>query len=192
MTGHDGFNRFHSETMLLLAALCGMYCSNFWRCTNQQITSTFISYDYFCTNLNLTAAKIIYYYVNYGDRYKQFNYYYCLDYKETDELTEPGYLCAQIVTEYSICRNAGQKDTWITRLDSKNFYCCDQKYIPMPTKSPIPPRTPWRTRTFAPTPVSTPQRTEIKTPDPSVIPVTKNNKNNIANLVSFFVLTSLT
>ena len=106
-------------------------------------------------------------------------YLYCLDYKETDELTEPGYLCDGF-GEWTTCANAGKTYTYITRV-YKDQYCCNQKYIPLPTKSPIPPRTPWRT----------PHRTEIKTPDPSVIPMSKNNKINTGNLVSFFVLTTL-
>ena len=170
--------------MLLLAALCMDYCSKFVTCHVTRIDMYNVEDE--CTKkYNISAAKVIKYYPT-----SRTIYLYCLDHKETDELTEPGYLCDGI-GEFQYCKNAGKKLYYIDRL-LYDWYCCDQKYIPMPTKSPVPPRTPWRTRTFMPTPVSTHQRTEIKTPDPSVIPVTKNNKNNIANLVSFFVLTSLT
>ena len=112
---------------------------------------------------------------------------YCLDYKETDELTEPGYLCDVIANDWIRCPIiSAYVNKYLFTSGNAHLYCCNGKYLPPPTKSPI------RTKTFAPTPVSSPHRTEIKTPDPSVIPVTKNNKNNIANLVSFFVLTSLT
>ena len=184
------FNRFHSETMLLLAALCMDYCSKFVICTIKKYSYNKVLYSDDCAKYNITAAKKIYLYIYGQDAYINTDYLYCLDHKETDELSEPGYLCDGI-GEFQYCKNAGKKLYYIDRL-LYDWYCCDQKYIPMPTKSPVPPRTPWRTRTFMPTPVSTHQRTEIKTPDPSVIPVTKNNKNNIANLVSFFVLTSLT
>ena len=177
------FNRFHSETMLLLAALCMDYCSKFVTCYVTRIDMYNVEDE--CTKkYNISAAKVIKYYPT-----SRTIYLYCLDHKETDELTEPGYLCDGF-GEWKTCANAGKTYTYITRV-YKDQYCCNQKYIPFPTKSPIPPRTPWRTRTFMPTPVSTPQRTEIKTPDPSVIPMFKNNKINTGNLVSFFVLTTL-
>lgn len=150
----------HSETMLLLAALCTFYCSNLVACCKNNGCN-----DNPCTNYNLTNAKLL----------QAFNgqiFIYCIDYKVTEELTEPGNLCDAIVQIYkSICdENYGGQTKYITSFYyGCNIYCCNYKYLaPFPTK------------TFMPTSV------------PSVIPVTKNNKNNIANLVSFFVLTSLT
>ena len=163
--------------MLLLAALFINYCSKFVTCTKNQKSCPYKIND--CSKYNITAAKEI------GKDISYSLYLYCMDYKETDELTQPGYLCNGMGA-LTICTSLGKKATLINRLEYNYYYCCNQKYLPFPTSTPL------RTRTFMSTPVSTPQRTEIKTPDPSVIPVTKNNKNNIANLVSFFVLTSLT
>ena len=109
-----------------------------------------------------------------GDYY-YYTYLYCLDYKEKYELIEPGYLCDRFV-ELQYCNTAVNDPYYIDHLEV-DYYCCVMKYKPFPSQMP--------------SPVPTPHRTEIKTPDPSVIPVTKNNKNNVANLVSFFVLTTL-
>ena len=77
-----------------------------------------------------------------------------MNYKTTDILTEPGYLCSSIDIYKKWVTATNQ--TFLKTCNRGTWYCYNYQYLPI--------RTPFPSRTFAPTPQRTPVRTPQSTP----------------------------
>lgn len=150
--------------MLLLAALCGMYCKEFITCASGACNVL----------INKNTDQLI------NQYYRMGTDVYCTQVETMDVLSKPGHWCSGTSVRESSCYNSGT--TYAMGHDGKYCYwCLNHKYIP--------PRTPIPTATFAPTPFPT----ISATPEPT-IPKIKDPKTGKAcnlPLVSFFILTSL-
>ena len=118
--------------MMLLFVLCGTYCSSFAMLENR-------------TRVDNSVHKALDW-CNPG-------FLYCMNYKTTDILTEPGYLCSSIALS---TKNTVINKIFLKSCNRGTWYCYNYQYLPI--------RTPLPSRTFAPTPQRTPVRTPQSTP----------------------------
>ena len=123
---------------------------------------------------------------------------YCMNYKTTNILTEPGYLCNSIDIYKKWVTAINQ--TFLKTCNRGTWYCYNYQYLPArtplltrtfaqtPKRTPVrtPQRTPLLTRTFAQTPQRTPEYTPILTrtfaqtfgPTPQITPTKTEKRKN--------------
>ena len=117
------FNRFHSETMLLLAALCGMYCKEFITCASGACNLL----------INKSTDLLINVYYRMGTDV------YCTKAETVDVLSKPGHWCSGTSVQERTCYNLGT--TYAMGYDRKYCYwCLNHKYIPPASPEPTIPK----------------------------------------------------
>ena len=126
--------------MLLLAALCGVYCEKFIKCNRGNT----------CNKLTNSTTDV--YLIDY---WGPLPVMYCTKFEDMDVLSKPGHWCESLFTREASCTSSGT--TYAALYDGRDcVFCTNHKYLPPATPAPTP----------FPTISATPEPTIPKIKDP--------------------------